>query len=125
MSMDTRNSIIAIIAAGTMAALLVPSLIGILVLAAVHDGELARSALATFNQIIVVVVPAMAALAGVERVVTGLTASKATSSTAAVQVAQVAQGTNGVTPSATSDLAGLTAVETPATVAPSATGDAI
>ena len=84
MSLDTRNSIIAIIAAATMAALLVISLVGILILAAAHDGELANHALDTFNQIIIVVVPAMAALAGVERVVTGLTASKTVAANAAV-----------------------------------------
>ena len=106
MSLDTRNSIIAIIAAATMAALLVISLIGILILAAAHDGELANHALDTFNQIIIVVVPAMAALAGVERVVTGLTASKTVAANAAVQVAQATSPTAATVAEPGSSLAG-------------------
>lgn len=98
MTVETRNNIIAIIAAGTLAGLLGISLIGIIILAVVHDGALATQAMNTFTQIITIAAPAAAALAGVDRVMTGLTASKAISSGAAVQVAQVAQG---VTPSPT------------------------
>lgn len=118
MSLDTRNGIIAIIAASTMAALLIISLVGILILAAMHDGELARTALGTFTQIIIVITPAFAALAGVHVVVNGLNANKAISATSAVQVAQVAQGVPATGTAAsvvsepTNDVAGAGAVDT-------------
>ena len=92
MSVDTRNNIIAIIAAVTLGAVLIVSLIGILVLAAVHDGELANHALDTFNQIIVVVIPAIAALAGIDKLVTGITAGKSIAAAASVGVAQASNG---------------------------------
>jgi hypothetical protein len=96
MTVESRNNIIAIIAAITLGAVLIVSLISILVLAALHDGELANHALDTFNQIIVVVVPAIAALAGIDKLVSGITASKSITATAAVGVAQATNGMNGM-----------------------------
>jgi len=85
LNVDTRNGIIPVIAACALALVIVLSLIGIIVLAVTHDGQLSTEAMDTFKQILLGGAGLSALMSVVDRVTSSFTASKAISAGATVQ----------------------------------------
>lgn len=109
MTVDTRNGIIAIIAVGSLAAVIVISLAGILALAVSHDGQLAQDAMDTFKTILLSSAFGGTLLGIVEKITTTVTANKAISAGASVQGSPVSV-TQSPSEEPTSSPAGLAAL---------------
>lgn len=77
MTVDTRNGWVVIIASASMGLVIVLSLVGIIVLAVTHDGQLSADAMDTFKQILLGSGLLSAALGIVERVTSMKTAQQA------------------------------------------------
>ncbi len=84
MTVDTRNGWVVIITAASMGAVICLSLIGIIVLAVTHDGQLSADAMDTFKQILLGSGLLGTALGIVERVTSMQTAKQAIAAGASV-----------------------------------------
>lgn len=113
MTVDTRNGWVVIIAVAALALVIVLSLVGIIVLAVTHDGQLSSDAMDTFKQILLGSGFLGAAMGIVESITRMQTAKQAIASGANVSGSPVSVTTTAPAPSApvepSSDTAGLTA----------------
>lgn len=111
MTVDTRNGWVVIITAASMGAVICLSLIGIIVLAVTHDGQLSADAMDTFKQILLGSGLLGTALGIVERVTSMQTAKQAIAAGASVSGSPIS--VTNTTPAAptepASDAGGLTA----------------
>ena len=109
MTVDTRNGWVVIIGAASLALVIVLSLVGIIVLAVTHDGQLSSDAMDTFKQILLGSGLLGTILGVVERVTSMQTAKQAIASGANVSGSPVSVTTTA--PDAPSDPAGANAVD--------------
>lgn len=121
MTVDTRNGWVVIIASASMGLVIVLSLVGIIVLAATHDGQLSADAMDTFKQILLGSGLLSAALGIVERVTSMKTAQQAIAAGANVQGSPVSVVAGPVASGGMSESAGNAA--TPGEVTESAAAD--
>lgn len=116
MTVDTRNGWVVIIGAASMALVIVLSLIGIIILAVNHDGQLSSDAMDTFKQILLGSGLLGTILGVVERVTSMQTAKQAISAGASVSGSPISVTTTAApTPPSepANDPAGLSAVGLP------------
>ena len=94
MTVDTSKSMIAVIAAVALGAVVVISLVGMIVLAVVHDGALSAEAMDSFKQVVIAALSGGMLLGMTEKVTTASTANKAIAAGASVQGSPVSVTTS-------------------------------